>query len=234
MKDYIQSKKKTMSKYFNQDFHDFFKELAANNTKDWMDENRKRYTKNIKEPFENFIKDLQTEVSKFDEEILVKPNDSIFRINRDIRFSKDKAPYKLDRSAIISKHGRKDKQYPGFYISISPQDTYIGGGAYFLENEALQKVRQEISYNLKEFDQLVNNKKFKQNFGEIKGEKAKRLAPEFQEDEKVQALIANKGFYYMKDLDANIIFKDDFLETIVEKYKTAKPFNDFLRRAIYH
>lgn len=223
-----------MSKYFNQDFHDFFKELAANNHKDWMDDNRKRYTKSVKEPFENFIKDLQAAVSNFDEEILIKPNNSIFRINRDIRFSKDKAPYKLDRSAIISKHGRKDKQYPGYYISISPSSTYIGGGAYFLENEALHKVRQEISYNLKEFNQLVSDKKFTQNFGEIKGEKAKRLPAEFQEDEQTQPLIANKGFYYMKDIDANSIFKDDFLASIVEKYKTAKPFNDFLRRAIYH
>lgn len=223
-----------MNKYFTPDFHSFFKELATNNTKEWMDENRKRYTKNIKEPFEVFVKDLQEAVSAFDEEILVKPNNAIFRINRDIRFSNDKAPYKLDRSAIISKHGRKDKQYPGFYISVSAENTYLGGGAYFLDNDALQKVRQEISYNLQEFSQLINNKAFRQNFGEIKGEKAKRLPKEFQEDENIQPLIANKGFYYMQELDANIIFKDNFIETVVDKLKTAKPFNDFLRRAIYH
>lgn len=223
-----------MSKYFTQDFLNFFKELATNNTKDWMDENRKRYASNVKEPFEKFIKELQTEISKFDEEIIIKPNDAIFRINRDIRFSNDKAPYKTDRSAIISKHGRKDKQYPGFYISISPENTFLGGGAYFLENDALQKVRQEISYNLNEFNQLVTDKKFVQNFGEIKGEKAKRLPKEFQEDEQVQPLIANKGFYYMTNINADSIFKNNFMEIIVEKYKTAKPFNDFLRRAIYH
>ena len=221
-----------MSKYFTQDFHQFFKELAANNSKDWMDENRKRYAQVVKKPFEDFIKAIQDEVSQFDEEILVKPGDSIFRINRDIRFSPDKTPYKTNRTAIISKYGRKDKIYPGFYVFVSPEKVMMGGGAYFLEKDDLFKVRQEIAYNLEEFDSLINNKDFKKNFPEVLGEKNKIIPKEFKEDAVEQPLLYNKGFYFMTDLPADIIFKENVVEQLTGIMQTAKPFNDFLRRAL--
>ena len=221
-----------MSSYFSKDFHVFFKELAANNSKDWMDDNRKRYAQVVKKPFENFVEALQQAVSEFDEDITLKPGDSIFRINRDIRFSKDKTPYKTNRTAIISKYGRKDKVYPGFYISISPEKVMVGGGAYFLEKENLYKVRQEIAYNLEEFDNLINDKKFKANFPEILGAKNKLVPKEFKEDAKIQPLLLNKGFFFMKDLPADLIFDDNMVNVLIENMKTARAFNNFLRKAL--
>lgn len=221
-----------MNKFFTEDFNDFFIELAANNHKDWMDENRKRYATSVKKPFENFVEALQNAVSEFDEEILIKPGKAIYRINRDIRFSKDKTPYKLNRTALISKHGTKDKIYPGFYIFVSPEQVMIGGGSYFLEKEDLFKVRQEIAYNLDEFKALVNDKNFKNNFPEILGEKNKVIPSEFKEDADKEPLLYNKGFYYMKELPANTILKDDAIKQLTDIMKTAKPFNDFLRRAL--
>ena len=221
-----------MPNYLNKDFNQFLKELAANNHKDWMDENRKRYTNSVKKPFENFVAAIQEKVSEFDEVITAKPGDAIFRINRDIRFSPDKTPYKTNRTAIISKYGRKDKVYPGYYVFVSPEKVMVGGGAYFLEKDNLYKVRQEISYNLEEFDKLINDKKFKQNFPEILGEKNKIAPKEFKEDVEVQALILNKGFYFMKELPADIILQEDCVDQLVAIMKTAKPFNDFLRRAL--
>lgn len=197
-----------------------------------MDLNRKRYATEIKKPFENFVEAIQQEVSSFDEEITAKPGDAIFRINRDIRFSKDKTPYKTNRTAIISKYGRKDKVYPGFYVFVSPEKVMVGGGAYFLDKENLYKVRQEISYNLEEFDQLINDRKFKKNFTEILGDKNKIAPKEFKDDIEVQPLLLNKGFYFMKDLPAKLIFEDDAVKQITNIMKTAKPFNDFLRRAL--
>lgn len=221
-----------MSTYFSKDFHAFFKELAANNSKDWMDLNRKRYADVVKKPFENFVEAIQQEVSSFDEEILIKPGNAIFRINRDIRFSKDKTPYKTNRTAIISKYGRKDKVYPGFYVFVSPEKTMVGGGAYFLEKENLFKVRQEIAYNLEEFDELINAKNFKKYFPEIQGAKNKIAPKEFKEDIETQALLLNKGFYFMKDLPADLIFSENAVPELTAIMKTAKPFNDFLRRAL--
>ena len=118
-------------KYFTQDYLDFFKELAANNHKEWFDENRKRYEKSVKDPFKKFVEALIAETHKFDPSVNIEAKDAIFRINRDIRFSKDKTPYKLDRSAIISSGGRKDHSIPGFYIAtgFSGHGFGIGPGA---------------------------------------------------------------------------------------------------------
>lgn len=221
-----------MSTYLSKDFHGFFKELAANNHKDWMDANRKRYAESVKKPFENFVEAIQQRVSEFDEPITIKPGDAIFRINRDIRFSTDKTPYKTNRTAIISKNGRKDKIYPGFYVFVSPEKVMVGGGAYFLEKEDLFKVRQEISYNLEEFHKIINEKSFKQHFPEIFGEKNKVAPKEFKEDVAIQPLLLNKGFYFMKDLPADLILQENCVDELVAIMKTAKPFNDFLRRAL--
>lgn len=221
-----------MAKYFTADFIDFFKELAANNHKDWMDENRKRYATSVKKPFENFVEALQQEVSEFDEPILIKPGKAIFRINRDIRFSKDKTPYKTNRTAVISKNGTKDKVHPGFYFFVSPEKVMIGGGAYVLEKENLFKVRQEIAYNMEEFTAIINEKSFKKNFPEILGEKNKVIPKEFKEDAAKEPLLYNKGFYFMKEYPVDIIFEEDCIKKISTVMKTAKPFNDFIRRAL--
>lgn len=221
-----------MKSFFKPTFYSFLKELAANNHKEWMDANKKSYQNDVKIPFENFITALIQEVSSFDEPIEIKSNDAIFRINKDIRFSADKTPYKTNRTAIISKFGRKDKVYPGYYFFASPEKVMLGGGAYFLEKENLFKVRQEIAYNLQEFDAIINEKSFQQNFPEILGEKNKVIPAEFKEDATTQPLLANKGFYFMKEFPAELLYSEDLLPVVAEVYKTAKPFNDFMRRAL--
>ncbi len=145
-------------KYFTEDYLSFFKELASNNNKDWFDKNRKRYENTVREPFKNFISDLIDEVSKQDPEVQIEPKEAIFRINRDIRFSKDKTPYKLNNSAIISKTGRKDKSYPGLYIELGPEKLGIYGGVYMPDTKQVQKIRQHIIGNSEVFSKIISNK----------------------------------------------------------------------------
>ena len=95
--------------YFTNEYFAFFKELAGNNNKDWFDANRKRYEEHVKDPFKHFLQDLINAIKVLDDRIDLTPNQAGFRINRDIRFSKDKTPYKLNRSAIISPGGTKNK-----------------------------------------------------------------------------------------------------------------------------
>ncbi len=116
--------------YFTQDYLDFFKNLAANNHKQWFDENRKTYETVVREPFKLFIADVIKSVQEIDNGVALEPKNAIFRINRDVRFSKDKTPYKLFNSAIISKNGRKDKTYPGLYLELNPERLAIFGGVY--------------------------------------------------------------------------------------------------------
>lgn len=220
------------SPYFSKDFLDFFKELAANNNKDWFDANRKRYDQSVKEPFKKFVADLITASRKLDPAINIEAKDAIFRINRDIRFSKDKSPYKLDRSAIISSAGRKDHSVPGFYIALGPENTYLGGGAYFLKPEQLVSLRRYILANNDELNKIIEAPSFREHFGEIKGEKNKRLPAEFAEMADKQPLLFNKQLYFMAECPAGWATRADLMDRCMEYFQAAQPLQKFLAEGV--
>src|SRR5690554_2221547 len=155
--------------FFTSDFTDFFKELAANNHKNWFDENRERCHENIKRPFEDFVTALMSELQQDDPKLQGDPRNAIFRINRDIRFARDKTPYKLNRSAYTSRYGRKDGGYPGLYIQLGPEKVMIGGGVYEPNKQELQSLREYIANNRRAFHKAINNPFFVEVFGEITG-----------------------------------------------------------------
>jgi len=219
--------------YFDQDYLDFFKELAPNNNKEWFDKNRKRYESVVREPFKVFISDLIQEIAKQDKEVQIEAKDAIFRINRDIRFSKDKTPYKLNNSAIVSKEGRKDKSYPGLYIELNPEHLGIYGGIYRADTKQIHRVRESIANNLTEFSSIINDRDFVDKFGTLKGEKHKRIPKKFVEIADKQGLIMNKQWYHNAFLTPEIIISDHLMETIVIYNKTALPLKHFLRNALY-
>lgn len=219
-------------KYFTPNFLDFFKELAANNNKDWFDANRKRYEKTVKDPFKKFVEDLIAATRKLDPAINIEAKDAIFRINRDIRFSNDKSPYKLDRSAVISTQGRKDHSAPGFYISVGPEHTSLGGGAYFLKPEQLQAVRYYISNNSKAFEKAIADQDFVKYFGSLQGEENKRLPKEFQAAAEKQPLLFKKQFFFMKNDDPERLLEDDFLEYNISHFQAALPVHHFFKEAM--
>ena len=218
--------------YFEKDFLNFFKELSKNNSKEWFDTNRKRYEKSVKEPFKNFV-ELMIELMRADDPaITMTAKDGIFRINRDIRFSADKTPYKTQASAIISAGGKKDKTFPGIYFQFSAEDARIYSGCHMLEKDQLQNVREHIVDNLDEFNKLITDKKFTSTFGEVLGEKNKRLPKEFQEIEAKQPLIANKGFYYFVKFNPEIILQDDLPEIFMKHNEIAKPLKRFFSKPL--
>lgn len=219
-------------KYFTKDYLDFFKELAANNNKDWFDKNRKRYETSVKLPFKTFIDELINKVAKEDSEVQITSKEAIFRINRDIRFAKDKTPYKTRNSAIVSKTGRKDKSYPGLYVELGPEKLGIYGGLFRPNTQQIQKVRTYIFNNSKQFEAIITDKKFKNLFGDIKGDKNKRIPKEFAEFSKVQPLILNKQWYYFASLNPNIILQDDLMDTILQYTKDSSKIKNFLKAAI--
>lgn len=219
--------------YFTEEFLNFFMELAPNNNKDWFDENRKRYHEYVKEPFDHFVADLITEMSEEDKSLAgLEAKNCIFRINRDIRFSKDKTPYKLNRSAAISKGGRKDMTNPGLYFEFTPEHARIYTGAYQPQKEHLQAIREEIANNLSKFDKIISDKEFVEVFGEVHGEKNARLPKELKDAGDKQPLIYNKNFYIYHTMPAETILKDDLINQILEPYRVAKPFIEFLRKPL--
>lgn len=102
-------------KYFTPEYINFFNNLEKNNSKIWFDENRKLYEESVKKPFNSFISELILEILQFDDSIDIHTKNAIFRINRDIRFSKDKTPYNTHKRAALVKGGRKSP-YPGYYL----------------------------------------------------------------------------------------------------------------------
>jgi len=217
--------------YFTQDYLNFFAELSENNHKDWFDENRKRYKSTVKDPFSNFVAAVIDKVAAIDPTIALTPKDAIFRINRDIRFAKDKTPYKTNNSAIISRGGRKDKSTPGLYFELSHERVRVYGGVYMCERSLLHRIREEIAKDTTGFRKVLNDKGFKKVYGEIHGEKNKVIPKEFKEIGASEPLIYNKQFYYFTEMNADNILADDLDEKIIECYRAATPVREFLLRA---
>ena len=218
--------------YFDSEYLEFFKTLAANNHKDWFDANRATYVKSVKKPFANFIDNLITETSKIDTEIGITHKEAIFRVNRDVRFSRDKTPYKLRMSAIISKYGRKDKSYPGLYVEIGPEKLGIYGGLFRPSTQELRKIRQLIVDNIDLFNNLVTDKNFTILFGAIKGEKNKRIAKEFTNIAPQQPLLFNKQWYYTASLNSDVITSNTLMQTILAYFSAMQGLNNFFKLAL--
>jgi uncharacterized protein (TIGR02453 family) len=218
--------------YFNSGFIEFFKQLSINNTTQWFNENRKTYEQEVKKPFASFVEEMINRIRKYEPEIKIKPSDAIMRINKDIRFSKGKTPYNTHVAANISVFGKKDKSYPGFYFQLSHDKSMMYGGVYMLDPPTLQKARNYIAQNLEDFSSAYNDENFKEKFGEIQGEKHKRVPEEFQNIAPKEPLIANKQFYYMAEMKPDILTKPELPDKLIEYYLAGKKLNDFLKRAI--
>ena len=145
----------------------FLTDLKKNNTKEWFDANRKRYEA-AKEDVQNITEKLIKSIGVHDEDIAqLQVKECTFRINRDVRFSKNKAPYKSNISAIFSKGGKK-ADTAGYYVHIEPGGAFVAAGYWSPEAKKLASVRQEIDYNFEEWKKILSAKKFKETFTDRK------------------------------------------------------------------
>lgn len=218
-------------KYFSRDFLDFFEELDRNNNKKWFDENRKRYEEIVREPFKEFVGLMIIRIKEKEPLLDIEPKDAIFRINRDIRFSKDKRPYNSYVSAHIARGGRKSVDTPGFYFHFSFDKAMIGGGAYRPDKDQLMNIRKMIASEGKKFIKSIENKDFVKKYGSIKGDAIKRIPKEFQDAYEKQPLIANKQFYYMAETKPDIVLKTNLPDFLMDYYNAGKNLNDFFKKA---
>lgn len=218
--------------WFEKEFVAFFLELEANNHKEWFHENKKRYEQYVKEPFYNFVTEMISRIQKDNPSVSLEPKDAIFRINRDIRFSKDKRPYKNHVSAVISEGGRKNLAIPGSYIEFKADGIQYYGGAHHVEKEPLERVRHLIAKDPQGFNKIIKDKKFVDTFGDVMGEKNKRLPKEFEEAAENQPLIFNKNFYYGAKLEVSLLFKDNLADEIYKLYLAGKSFNLFFKQVM--
>jgi uncharacterized protein (TIGR02453 family) len=210
----------------------FLADLQANNNREWFQANKARYDE-AKAEFEAFIDSMIPAIAKFDDSVKhITAKDCIFRIFRDVRFAKDKSPYKTNFGAFMSRGGRKSHG-PGYYFHLSPEECFLSGGVWMPETEVMKKIRQEIYYNIDEFKGILNNKEFKKHFSGIDDWDKQKLPPrEFPKDFQDIDLLKNRSFTVSSPLSVKNILSDKLQEYAMGVYKVMKPYNQFLTRAI--
>jgi len=209
----------------------FFQNLALNNNKTWFHANKQDYEKHVKIPFLHLLDLLIPEVEKLEPLIASDPKAALFRINRDIRFSKDKSPYNTLMKAGFAPGGKKS-ELPGYYLGISAESIHVGGGLFNISTAQLKKIRLLIASNTEEFIEIISNKSFTEVFGGLKGEQAKRLDKDFQQTQSITPHIANKQFYVMQEYRLEeYLNADKLLEIIINSFKEVNTLNNYLKRS---
>ena len=210
----------------------FLKDLDKNNNRDWFQANKASYDE-ARIEFEDFINSLIPAVAKFDDSVrLVTAKDSIFRIYRDVRFAKDKSPYKTNFGAFIAKGGKKNHG-PGYYFHMQPGGCFISGGIWMPSPDVMKKVRQEIYYNIKEFKSILDKKTFREYYSGIDDWDRQKLAPkEFPKDFPDIELLKNRSFTVSHALTEKKIHSGTLHDYVIKAYKVMQPYNLFLARAI--
>ncbi len=213
-------------------YSSFFDELSQHNNKEWFHANKKRYEHDIKMPFLNLLDRLIPKLMEWDDRILSDPKKAVFRINKDIRFSKDKSPYHTIMKAGFSPNGKKSI-YPGYYLGIDASKVHVGGGLFMLQPANLKIVREKIAKDTDAFLKIVSSKEFKTAFTVLKGEKSKRLDKGLLDAAEKTALVYNKQFYAMAEFPLHDHYSSDNLpQLILDYFEKIRPLNIYLNTAL--
>jgi uncharacterized protein (TIGR02453 family) len=212
----------------------FLKNLKKNNNKPWFDAHRKEYEA-AKEDFENFIQAVLDKHSKNDPDLReLTAKKCMFRINRDIRFSKDKSPYKTNFGASMDKGGKKSG-FAGYYFHLEPGKSFLGGGLWMPQPDALKKVRQEIDYCLDEFKKVINARKFKMIYGDLyadEGTLLSKVPQGFEKDNPAAEYLKFKSWLVLADLSDADLTSKDLVKKTIDAFSTLQPFVKFLNRPL--
>jgi len=213
----------------------FLRNLKKNNRKEWFDTNRKAYEE-ARADFSRFIYQLIVQTATFDPSIAhLTSKDCMFRINRDIRFSKDKSPYKTNFGASINMGGRKSS-LGGYYFHLEPGGkSFIGGGVYMPMAPELKMIRQEIDYNFDEFKQIIGNKAFRSTYGDLdkRSEFSLVTTPKgYEKDNPAIEYLRLKSFIADKSLTDEELTSKSLLKNAVAAFKALHPLIVFLNRSV--
>jgi len=210
----------------------FFKALAKNNNREWFLANKNKYDL-AKENYLNFVEEVLSGIVKFDNSLAkLNPKQCVFRINRDVRFSKNKDPYKTNFGASFSK-GAKKINAAGYYFHLEPGACFIGGGLWMPEANDLQKVRQEIDYCYNEFNGIIQHKQFKNTFSGLSTEvKLARPPKGYDLDNPAIEYLKLKSFTAITSLSDSDVLDKNIVKKSLAIFKTISPFIHFLNRSI--
>lgn len=210
----------------------FLKALEKNNNRDWFLANKNKYDL-AKSNYLNFVEEVLNGILKFDSSLAeLNPKQCVFRINRDVRFSKNKEPYKTNFGASFSK-GAKKIDTAGYYFHLEPGACFIGGGLWMPQAPDLQKLRQEIDYCFKEFNGILQHKEFKKTFQGLSTDaKLARPPKGYDIDNPAIELLKLKSFTAITPLSDKEVLDPAIVKRTLSIFKTIAPLVHFLNRAI--
>jgi uncharacterized protein (TIGR02453 family) len=211
----------------------FLKDLAKHNDREWFQKNKERYLE-AKEGFDSLVAEVLGELAKFDKGLSgLDAKKLAFRIYRDVRFSKDKSPYKTNMGAGFSPNG-KLVQEPGYYLHLQPGNkSFFAGGIYMPDAANLSKIRQEIDYSLDKLNKVIKGKKFKSMFdGFDEFDKLKTMPKGYPKDHPAIELLKLKSLIVSRAFTDKEVTDKKFMKALTETAKTIKPLNDFIKEAI--
>ena len=212
----------------------FLKDLKKNNNKTWFDAHRRQYEE-AKKDFESFIQIVIDKHGTKDEHIKESvAKNCIFRINRDIRFSKDKSPYKSNFGASISRGGKKSV-FAGYYFHLEPGDSFAGGGIWMPMPPEMKKIRQEIDYCYDEFKKIIGSKKFKSVYTDLYKEDDMSLSkvPQgFEKDHPGSGYLKLKSWIAMKKIKDTELTSKDLVKITLDAFSTLQPLVQFINRTL--
>ena len=213
----------------------FLTELKNNNSREWFEQNKILYQA-YKDDIVQFTEQLLSELSIIDLSIAnanLIPKKCLTRVNRDLRFSKDKTPYKNYVLVVFNKNAPQPNT-AGYFLHIEPGNCMIGGGVWQTSPVYLKKIRIEVSYSFDEINGIISSKKFQDTFPSgIQGEsKLKKFTDASEKREEVIELLKMKGFCTKELISDKVLTSKDAIKTIMNYFETTKPLIDYINKAI--
>lgn len=213
----------------------FLSNLKLNNSREWFEQNRDLY-ENYRSDILQLTENLLKELSKIDNAILqanLDPKKCLTRVNRDLRFSKDKTPYKNYVLIVFNKNYPQPNK-AGYFIHIEPENCSVGGGVWQTTPEYLKKIRQEIDYSFTAFNKIITTSEFQKTFPNgIQGVgKLKKMPYGYDETNQANELLKLKGFCTKEPLNDKVLTSKDCIKTVMDFFKTTKPIIDYINKAI--
>lgn len=209
----------------------FLQKLDKNNDRDWFASNKDAFQR----ANDNVIAltgDLINRISKFDPAVAgLDPKSCVFRIYRDVRFSKDKSPYKTNLGAFIAPGGKK-AMLPGYYFHVQPAMFFSAAGKHMPDPSETLKIRRTIASDTKQFLKIVEDNKFKSRFGDLDGDRLSRPPKGFDGEHPAMEYLKLKSFTVSEELSAADAVSKDYPKMLAESFKAAYPLVAFLRRSL--
>ena len=220
---------------FGKGFFDFFRELAKHNERPWFEANKDRYKETVVAPCLAFITAMAPRLEKISQHYVADPRPnggSMFRIYRDVRFAKDKRPYKEHAAMQFRHHRGRDAHAPGFYVHLEPGRVFLGGGIWRPPSPDLALIRARIAKDPAGWSKVVGDKTLKKVAGGIRGDALKRPPKGFTGEEKHIEDIKRQSFFAMAEMDEKVAGSAKFLDRAEAGFKAATPLMRFLCKAV--